>query len=218
MVMFGAIYSGVPMPEITKDPNIPPSSAQTLLAGGGRRPFTQRIFMPGAGPAAIAVALAGNQNFCWDAGECRLRYAWQGDFVDAAEHWAGNGNVLAKLPTEPWWRAPKHDFPLSFGPADSAAPAVKFLGYRTTPAGPEFHYSAGGDEVFEQILPRRDGPGLALHYRIPQAAGPVAYRAGADAAAQWSSPSGPIVGGALRLSAEQARDFTLLLTSEACRP
>ena len=47
-----------------------------------RRPLIQRIFMPEAGPAAIAVAVNDELHFCWDAGECRLRYIWKGDFID----------------------------------------------------------------------------------------------------------------------------------------
>ncbi|MEN8867291.1 MAG: cytochrome c [Akkermansiaceae bacterium] len=38
-------------------------------------PVVYRTFMPGASPAAFAVALTGNQNYCWDAGESRFRYA-----------------------------------------------------------------------------------------------------------------------------------------------
>ena len=38
--------------------------------------------MPGAGPAAIAVSLPNDLSYCWDAGSCRLRYAWQGEFLD----------------------------------------------------------------------------------------------------------------------------------------
>ena len=45
-------------------------------------PVVYRTFMPGASPAAFAVALPGNQFYCWDAGECRLRYVWtKGGFI-----------------------------------------------------------------------------------------------------------------------------------------
>ena len=37
---------------------------------------------PEAGPAAIAVAVNEELHYCWDAGECRLRYIWKGDFID----------------------------------------------------------------------------------------------------------------------------------------
>ena len=112
MIMYGAIYSGTKMPALAKDPNLPPTAVQHAIAGDGVRPFVQRIFMPESGPASIAVALPGTQNYCWDAGECRLRYVWRGDFVDASAHWRGNGKDLPVLPPAIWWRAEKEDFPL----------------------------------------------------------------------------------------------------------
>ena len=217
VMMFGALYVGVKPPPIDADPNLPPSAVQTTLAGGGRRPFAQRVFMPDATPAAIALALVGSQNACWDATECRLRYAWQGTFIDPTPHWQGNGHELPRLSATPWWKAPRGEFPLRFGAA-ADAPAVKFLGYAMTPAGPKFHYRAGNVEVFEQVLPRREGPGLALHYRIPQPGGAVRYRVAADATVQWSSSAGTWADGVLTLTSAQAADFTVSLTSAACKP
>ncbi|MCD8535592.1 MAG: hypothetical protein LR011_12735 [Verrucomicrobia bacterium] len=62
-----------------------------------QRPKIQRIFMPDAGPAAIAVALPGDLSYCWDAGACQLRYVWKGQFIDPWPVWKGNGNALASL-------------------------------------------------------------------------------------------------------------------------
>ena len=97
--MYGALYIGKEMPPINDDPNVPKVLASPLW-GKFSRPAVQRIFMPAAGPAAIAVALPNGQNYCWDAGACRLRYAWPGDFIDAEKHFAGNGSALAKVPTK----------------------------------------------------------------------------------------------------------------------
>jgi azurin len=218
MIMYGAIYAGVKMPALENDPNIPPNAAQGVIAGGGRRPFTQRMFLPESGPAAIAVALTGSQNACWDAGECRLRYAWQGAFIDATENWAGNGNKLAALSATPWWQAPKGEFPLRFGTGSAEKPEVKFLGYATTAAGPEFHYRAGDTEVFEQVLPRPGAPGITLRIRIPEARGTVFYRAVSDANVQWTSSAGAWDGAVLTLTPAQAADFTLTLASALCKP
>lgn len=218
MIMYGALYAGVTPLPLEKDPNLPPTAVQTIVAGGGRRPFAQRIFMPDAGPAAIAVALVGSQNVCWDAGQCRLRYAWQGGFIDASENWAGNGKVLPVVPTKPWWRAPKDDFPLRFGTPDSAAPGVKFLGYAATPAGPIFRYRAGETEVFEQVLPAAGRPGIAVRLQIPRAKGPVFYRAANDANSKWTSTVGTWRDGVLTLTPAQAADVTLTLTSALCTP
>ena len=150
-VMFGAIYSGIKMPPLNKDPNIPAYASQSGLAGGGKRPFVQRMFLPDVGPAAIAVALPGNQNYCWDAGQCRLRYVWEGAFIDAGAHWAGKGANLGELPAKPWWQAGEME-----NPARQAWPAMpmgtpQFLGYRTTREGPVFRYRIEGTEITETI-------------------------------------------------------------------
>ena len=155
---------------------------------------------------------------CWDAGECRLRYAWQGAFVDASENWAGNGNKLAVLSATPWWQAAKGEFPLRFGAAATERPAVKFLGYATNAAGPEFHYRAGDTEVFEQVLPRPGGPGITVRIRIPNARGTVFYRGVSDTNVRWTSSAGSWDGPVLTLTPAQAADFTLTLASALCQP
>jgi plastocyanin len=200
MVMYGAIYSGVPEPPLAVDPNIPPTTMQAMIAGNGRRPFVQRIFMPNSGPASIAVALPDDQNFCWDTDQCRLRYAWKGTCVDAFDHWKGSGNELAKLPTAPWWRAPKNDFPLRIGVAAEEAPAVKFLGYRLDRGIPEFHYRVDDVEVFEKIISAEQSDGLVIRFRIPDVATPVFYRGIPDGTVDWK-----------KLTPAQAANFSLTL-------
>lgn len=207
MVMYGAIYSGVKMPPLAEDQNIPPQAAQRAIVGGGDRPYVQRIFMPAAGPAAIAVALPGEQNFCWDAGECRLRYAWRGAFIDATAQWRGNGNNLAVLPAEPWWKGAKDAFPLKLG---TGGAKVKFLGYKLDGGVPEFHYRVGETEVFEKISAAPKDAGLAIRFRIPKAVQPVQFSAETGDAA-WSSSAGTFTAGTLSLDAAHAADFTVTL-------
>jgi azurin len=219
MVMYGAIYAGVEMPALDKDPNIPPTGFLATIVGSGRRPYVQRAFMADAGPAAIAVALVGSQNFCWDAGQCRLRYAWQsGTFMDATEYFRGNGQQMPVTGAKPWWRAAKDEFPLRFDTPGAAAPSVQFLGYAATPTGPIFHYRAGQTEVFEQVLPAKGQPGLAFHLKIPNAKGTVYYRAANDENSQWTASTGTLKDGVLTLTPDQAKDFTLTLTSALCTP
>jgi hypothetical protein len=212
MVMYGALYLGVTPPAIDKDPHIPPTAVQGMLPGGGRRPFVQRVFLPDAGPASIAVALPGTQNFCWDAGECRLRYVWRGGGVDPSEHWRGNGRDLAKLPAAPWWRASVDDFPFRFGSPSAPAPRVKFLGYRLDAGLPEFHFRAGGVEIFEKLT-SDDGRGsIEVHYRVVTSNEAVFYRAQDRDGAKWTSSSGAFKGGVLKLTPAQAAEFSVLLT------
>jgi len=174
MIMYGAIYCGVRQPNLNSDPNIPAVFTQPVVPGAGKRPYVQRIFMPDAGPASIAVALPGKQNYCWDAGQCRLRYAWKGDFINAAAHWNGNGRELAKVPATAWWTATK-DTPGVTVPGENAKP--KFLGYQLHDGLPEFHYRIGAVEIWEKILPAPQDAGLVEHFRVLGGKGPVHFSA-----------------------------------------
>jgi len=216
LMMFGAIYASVPMPPLAADTNLPPNVAAALATGGGKRPFVQRIFMPDAGPSAIAVALRGSQNFCWDAGECRLRYAWQGAFIDGNDHWLSNGLKRAVVPAAPWWRASRGGFPWRLGQADAAAPMVKFLGYAMDADGPEFRYTINGVEVIEKITPRTDAPGLAVHLHVRAASGLVFFRAFGEPGGTWRSTAGRWEGDVLVLTPAEAADVSLTLTTPLC--
>ena len=210
MIMYGAIYCGVKMPPLAQDPNIPAQAAQVATPGSGRRPYVQRIFMPNSGPASIAVALPGNLNYCWDAGECRLRYVWRGPFIDASAHWRGNGKDIAAVLAEPWWSAEKGKLSLKLGEAGEP-PKAKFLGYKLDAGIPEFHYRLGDAEVFEKVIASPKDAGLVLHFRIPKAAQPVQLSM-APENAKLSSSAGAISSGGLRLTPAQAADFTVTLT------
>jgi azurin len=215
--MYGALYVGVPMPALDADPHVPPATAQRYIVGEGRRPFTQRMFVPDAGPAAIVVALEGGQNFCWDAGQCRLRYVWSGAFIDATDHWKGNGKDLAKLPARPWWTAPRDAFPLRIGDVGGPAPAVKFLGYRLHKGLPEFHYRLEGVEVFEKIDAAPEG-GISLTFRIPNPPGAIHLALPASDQGEWSSSVGTWTAGALTIPPGSAPSFTITLKPGASSP
>ncbi len=215
MIMYGAIYAGVPMPALSKDPNLPPTVPLTGgVAGKGKRPFVQRMFMPDAGPAAIAVALNGDANLCWDSDQGRVRYAWQGQFLDASEHWRGNGRDLAKVLGTLWWTAASDDLAIRFDSAKAVPAKLRFLGYKLFAGIPEFHSSAGACEVFQTpLLPRTtpEKPGLTLHYRILKAPGPVFLGASPQQGRTWTSSAGKLANGMLMLTAQEASDFTLTL-------
>src|SRR5690606_25641194 len=130
------------------------------IPGRGRRPFIQRMFLPDSGPASIAVALPGSQNLAWDAGDCRLRYTWQGAFIDAGEHWRGIGATPATLPAEPWWRAGSARL-LQVGDGTGEPVKAQFKGLRWLPDGASFEYLLAGVRVEERITPAKSGPGIA---------------------------------------------------------
>ena len=114
-----------------------------------KRPMVQRMFLDKSGPASIAVALPGDLNFCWDAGECRLRFLWKGEFLDAYSYWRGNGNGLAKLKGEVFHTEAKSPF--------TAGQPVRFLGYSMKSGVPTFKYKVGAIEVHERIESTADG-------------------------------------------------------------
>jgi len=162
-----------------------------------RRPQVQRMFLPDASPAAIAVALPGDLSYCFDAGECRLRYVWKGGFINASENWRGNGSKQASIDGEILYR--EEAFPLT----GSSAGSVKFIGYSTKDGLPTFRYTRGGMQVAETIRPLADGSGIERVFEIGNAA-PLKIEVAAPARAESSS-------GSLSLSPDQAKSFTLTL-------
>jgi cytochrome c551/c552 len=123
-----------------------------------RRPQVQRIFLPDASPAAIAVALPGDLSYCFDASECRLRYVWKGGFIVGTPYWKANGSSLAKLDGEVVYKEPA--FPLAIE-GEAKHPELKFLGYRVGKDGiPTFRYSRDGVAWQETIRPLPDGSGI----------------------------------------------------------
>jgi len=125
-----------------------------------RRPLVQRIFMPEAGPAAIAVATNDEWHYCWDAGPCRLRYVWKGDFIDGWPVWRGNGNALAKVVGDVVLREARTPLPVAKGTK------ARYLGYRMKQGLPTFRYRLGKVLVEERITPLLDGWGLERHFEL----------------------------------------------------
>jgi hypothetical protein len=204
LLMYGALYVGVPMPPLSKDSNIPQITMEKGLAGGGRRPFVQRMFLPNSGPAAIGVALPGAQNICFDAGSCRLRYAWRGPFFDGTKYWQGKGSEFGELAAEPWWVS--SEFPLKMEGSDLTR--VKFLGYNLLDGIPEFHYRAGDHEVFESVVAAGDG--VEIRLRIPTASGTVAFQKDSGPY-KWMSPQGKSTGEKILVPAAAASRFSVFV-------
>lgn len=81
---------GLPLPVGMEPP-------KGLILKGGDRPEILRTFMPdGAGNRAIAVGFASSA-FVFDAGACRVAFAWEGNFLDASPVWNNRGGAPAKL-------------------------------------------------------------------------------------------------------------------------
>jgi len=206
MVMYGALYVGVTMPPLAKDTNIPQLTLEKGLAGGGRRPFVQRIFIPNTGPASIAVALPGTVNYCFDAGLCRIRYAWSGPFLDGTRHWRGSGKDMGEVGDLAWWTASTRLIRIGGGKSDENA-EVKFLGYSLIEGLPEFHYRLGRQEVFETVKPA--GKGVEVHYRLPQIKSKVTVVQ--DSGVVLKCPDAQDRKGQLEVPASKSKEFSVFI-------
>ncbi|MDB4438471.1 cytochrome c [bacterium] len=203
-------------------------------------PVVYRTFMPGASPAAFAVALPGNQYYCWDAGECRLRYAWtKGGFIRGNQvHWSSNGKPVAKFNGTPYYRARSSklkpadykflaetrrktpfydtteavDFPIEI---EGVNRLPKYMGYRLIEGYPEFLYKIGDYEIRELIRTSKDKIGITRKFFVSPRV-PITFKLTPDGTALYSSSAGTIAGdGTLKLTAKQATEFDITITEKS---
>jgi azurin len=222
ILMYGAMYVGrdVKLPPLETDPNVPPP----LEAAAGMdhmhhgptddQPHVQRTFMPDCGPAAIAVDLGGGRSYCFDAGSCRLRYAWTGGFVDIRRHMAGNGDAFADVIGRIWYRA-GDAFPLRIG-TDDRTSQVEFLGYRLVDRVPEFRYRVDGVEVHQRITlpPDGGGGGLVQRFVIAPTRKPVRYTVEPHTGAAFSAIDRAIVYNTLSIDATRGARFAVVMSPQ----
>jgi azurin len=234
-VMYGAMYVGTEksLPALAQDEHIPPArrladaKAPAHHAGASPgpaadpapplhpyelvAPYLYRVFMDDASPAAIAVRLPQDLSYCWDAAACRLRYAWKGGFVDTTVPWKGHADATAKVLGTIFFRD-NTAYPLRPGKAE-VLPTVAYKGYRLVNRYPEFHYTLNGTDVYELIQPKADGNGLVRTFRIPDSRQTWWFDTYAnDEAVKYQASAGKWEKGKLRLSAKEARAFTLTMT------
>ncbi|MFY7819010.1 MAG: c-type cytochrome [Akkermansiaceae bacterium] len=166
------------------------------------RPQVQRIFLPNAGPASIAVALDQTNSLCWDAGECRLRYAWNGGFIDGFPYWRGNGSSVAALVgTVKYTEAAS-----PFGPVSE----MKFLGYNLKDKLPTFRYKIGTRTVTERFTPVKEGIGFQRTFTIaPTPDKPLSLEFTKQDGADITCDKGVMNDGKLTIAPTDAATFTL---------
>lgn len=206
-------------------------------------PVVYRTFMPGASPAAFAVALPGNQFYCWDAGECRLRYVWtKGGFIRGNKvHWSSNGKPVAEFYGQPYYRARSRrlqpedfaklaktnlelpvydtsqvdDSPIRIAGV-SARP--RYLGYRLVDGFPEFRYALGDHVVREEIRATADHLGVTRRFSVTPPAALTVELTPTDDAVFRSSAGKIAPDGTLKLTAAQAASFTITLIEKNPAP
>ena len=178
-IMYGVMYVNAAgeMPPRETDENIPEKrrTDQVALTGSGhpwpsRLPMIYRTFLPECGPAGIAVGMENGVSYAWDAGPCRLRYAWRGGFLDMAENWAGKGAELAEPAGDIFYRT-SPDYPIRIG-SPGAVHRTEFRGYTLIDGYPTLRYTLDGIAVAERILPYGE-TGLQRQFRIAGATTPV---------------------------------------------
>ena len=231
-VMYGAMYvTDKALPDIKNDLNIPERNRTAAVTKDGDKhtghskemttpphpypltpPYLYRTFMPDAGPAAIAVNLPHSLSYCWDAGTCRLRYTWQGDFLDNTDVWKGHKDAYSKILGTVFFRD-QTAFPLHIEKPENI-PAVKFKGYRLINGYPEFHYLINGIEVYELLQSKADGTGLTRTFKIPKTSKDIWFVFKPGDGVAYTSPDGKWIDGKLKLLPGEAREFTITMTKK----
>ncbi|GAA4413516.1 hypothetical protein GCM10023187_41880 [Nibrella viscosa] len=223
-VMYGMLYvtrDSKRLPPPDRDPNLP-NASPNAHAGHAvapshpydlKLPAVYRTFMPDSGPAAIAVGLPAlnggpQQSYCWDAGSCRLRYAWSGGFVDNNEQWEGKGQLLTKVVGEIFYRE-KTGFPWRIGNIETA-PEPRFQGYRLVNRYPEFRYTIGELEVRELIRPLAGGRGLIRQFTVSPSRQALIFLVGSQDGIRYKASAGKLAGNKLTLP-PGTRQFTVTM-------
>ena len=165
-----------------------------------------RTFMPGSSPAAIAVALPGGHAYCWDAGNCRLRYAWRGAFIQRHGSY-GRWRTLPTLLGPVYYREPH--LPFRFADNPDEVPATQFLGYRFIDGIPELRYRVGHSEVREFIAKLPGRSGLVRRFSFKGLKQGVQFHRDTLAGVKFTADKGTWRGGTLHLSPAEAVEFTM---------
>ncbi len=222
LVMYGVMHvtnSPDLLPPIEEDENVPEMRRKRLWMPIAsfhpypmEMPQVNRLFMPEASPASIAVGMEKNQSYCWDAGVCHLRYAWRGGYIDPSEQWTGKSDKFAKINGEIYYKN-EVGFPFRIGKSD-LIPEPQFKGYQLVNDYPQFIYQTDDVIIRELIRPAGDSPGLEITYHIENITEPVWYAAGTQPGVTTEASAGEWEGNLLRLSPEQAKEFTITIIPE----
>ncbi|MBT7924434.1 MAG: hypothetical protein HN627_09240, partial [Opitutae bacterium] len=122
-----------------------------------------RTFMPDSSPAAIAVSLPGGHSYCWDAGNCHLRYAWRDGFIKKNGSF-GRWRTLPTIEGRVYFR--ERNFPFRFKSHAKGSLEINFLGYSLIDGIPQFRYQYGKAEFTELIVKLPGKSGLLRKFTV----------------------------------------------------
>ncbi|MDA2928992.1 c-type cytochrome [Acidobacteria bacterium AH-259-O06] len=201
-----------------------PDGLDTVEAALGRdakpvpdcEPVIIRCYMPDATSAAIAVGLPGGVSYCFDAGECQLRYVWRGGFIDLSE-WlqrktSSDGYTpRARIIGEIFYRS--DEFPLRVDRL-TRIPEPRFRGYRLLDGYPEFHYRLDGIDVYERVLPTGKKGGISRAFTISRVDQPMWFVAGQTDHSLITSTIGDLEDGKLQIPYGDNVRFEVTITAK----
>ena len=218
-VMYGAMYvTNNLLPPLASDKNIPEQRRESddqideKVSGHPYKmvlPSMYRAFMPQSGPASIAVGMLGDISYCWDAGKCRFRYAWEGGFLNMERTWRGKGKERADIVGVIFYRE-EVDYPIKIG-EKKLVPKVSFRGYRMKNRYPTFLYTLNNIEVEERILPTFDQPGLQRIFQLSNLEDDIFIEIPPKNGISIKVNKGEQTNNGFRLSAKEAENFIITI-------
>lgn len=173
-----------------------------------------RAFVDGGPARSISVGLPGGINYLFDAGQCYVRFGWQGMFLDVGPNVGRNagdrGGGWCKILGEKF-ELGDCGFPLSLGTRD-AKQEVKFAGYRVRGKDvPQFFFTIDGHRVTQTIRASPTGVGLQSDFEFADDPGGPVYFYVSPHGLDLSSSAGTWHSGRLELKAGEARKFSVTI-------
>ena len=184
----------------------------------GTRPNSKRMDMPGSGNSesqrSLAVGLPSYTNFCFDANNAGVQYAWQGAFLDygpMVSYGGGRGDDPGEtLGVE--FSVGGMDYPLRIGDS-SSEPTVEFQGYSEAPYPFELYYTIDGTPVTQQVRGVSGALGLEYTFVFDSAPSQAVYFMTADESDLEREASVGTWNGATLEVTEQVEEFTVTITN-----
>lgn len=180
-------------------------------------PKVIRAFVAGGPARSICVGLPGGINYLFDAGQCYVRFGWQGMFLDvgpnvgrtANDRGGGSCRILGDK-----FELGDSGFPLSIGGRD-VKQDVKFAGYRMRGKDvPQFFFTIDGNRVTQTIRPAPAGLGLESEFEFERDPGGPVYFYVSPHGLELSSSAGTWTSGRLELPAGTAKKFRVTIVRE----
>ncbi len=218
-VLWSTLGGGASLPlpvGVTSADALRPGGAKVEIAGYKvlvrGEPVLLRTAMPKSSARSIAVGLPGGTSYAFDAERCRLRYVWDGEFLDMAPVWHDRGmRQMGQPGAEPWYRTP--DAPLLRLSGAGEAPRTSFKGYLLDEERhPVFLYEVDGVAIRERLSAVEGGRGVVRAFEIAPLPREGWLNPGAEDGVDLVVKPGKLEEGGLRLPAGRALNVEVTVT------